>query len=427
MRGLAERGRTILFATHYLEEADANADRVVLMARGRIVADGPTTEIKAMVGTRTIRATLPDVPLESLRSLPGVTGVERHGEAVTLVCADSDAALRALLDAFPAARDIEVRGAGLEQAFLELTGEDADLGAAEAAARDLADLPAPGASPHRAQPALRVLSLGFPLVLYLVFAGPQRNTHDFGGSGIDAPLYYMIGLAAFGTMSACSRAARASPPSARRLEPPAAADAAPVSRVLRREGRDGLRARPRHARRARRAGTALGVRLSAGRWLEMTALILVGLIPFAAIGIFIGPQIGVDSIGPAMGGTTALFALLGGTWYPLQDGTLRDIGRDLPSYWLVQASHVSLGGSAWSRHGWLVVAAWTVGFTILAAPALPHRHASASRLAVEPGRGQCLGQVGLAVDAAGGARRERPARDTEAQALRRAGVRRGAR
>jgi ABC-2 type transport system ATP-binding protein len=134
MRGFAERGRTILFATHYLEEADANADRVVLMARGRIVADGPTTEIKAMVGTRTIRATLPAVPLEALRALPGVTGVERHGEAVTLACSDSDAALRALLAAFPAARDIEVRGAGLEQAFLELTGEDGDDGAGEAGA-----------------------------------------------------------------------------------------------------------------------------------------------------------------------------------------------------------------------------------------------------------------------------------------------------
>ena len=59
MRGYAARGKTVMFATHYLEEADANADRAVLMAHGRIVADGPTTEIKAAVGTRTIRATLP--------------------------------------------------------------------------------------------------------------------------------------------------------------------------------------------------------------------------------------------------------------------------------------------------------------------------------------------------------------------------------
>jgi ABC-2 type transport system permease protein len=215
-----------------------------------------------------------------------------------------------------------------------------------------------------------VLSLGFPLVLYLVFAGPQRNNHDFGGSGIDAPLYYMVGLAAFGTMSAVlSSGARI-----------AAERSIGWNRQLR------LTPLPVSAYFAAKvitayalalitlvvldlAGTALGVRLSAGRWLEMTALILVGLIPFAAIGVFIGHRISVEAIGPAIGGTTALFALLGGTWYPLQDGTLRDIGRDLPSYWLVQASHISLGGSAWGRHGWLVVAAWTAGFAVLAARA----------------------------------------------------------
>jgi ABC-2 type transport system ATP-binding protein len=121
MREFASRGRTILFATHYLEEADANADRAVLMAQGRVVADGPTTEIRAMVGGRTIRATLPDAELSDLESLPGVTTAERHGEAVLLGCADSDAAIRALLDAYPEARDIEIASAGLEQAFLELT------------------------------------------------------------------------------------------------------------------------------------------------------------------------------------------------------------------------------------------------------------------------------------------------------------------
>ncbi len=121
MREFASRGRTILFATHYLEEADANADRAVLMAAGEVVADGPTTEIRAMVGGRTIRATLPDAELSELEDLPGVTHAERHGAAVLLNCADSDAAIRALLDTWPDARDIEIASAGLEQAFLELT------------------------------------------------------------------------------------------------------------------------------------------------------------------------------------------------------------------------------------------------------------------------------------------------------------------
>jgi ABC-2 type transport system ATP-binding protein len=126
MRAIAQGGKTVVFATHYLEEADAYADRIVLMAHGRVVADGPATEIKAKVGGRTIRATLPEADLVAVAALPGVSSVERHGEAVVLACGDSDAALRALLGAYREARDIEVRGAGLEEAFLELVAGDDD-------------------------------------------------------------------------------------------------------------------------------------------------------------------------------------------------------------------------------------------------------------------------------------------------------------
>jgi ABC-2 type transport system ATP-binding protein len=122
MREFAARGKTIVFATHYLEEADDYADRAVLMAHGRVVADGPTTEIKAMVGLRSIRATLPGVSSDDLSALPGVQHVERRGEAVVLSCNDSDAAIRALLQRYDDARDIEIAGAGLEEAFMLLTG-----------------------------------------------------------------------------------------------------------------------------------------------------------------------------------------------------------------------------------------------------------------------------------------------------------------
>ena len=131
MRGFTAHGKTVIFATHYLEEADAYADRIILMARGTVVADGPATEIKATVGLRTIRATLPDVEQSALATLPGVTAVDRHGEAVVLHCQDSDAAIRAFLPAYPLARDVEISGAGLEQAFLQLTGdENPETGAA---------------------------------------------------------------------------------------------------------------------------------------------------------------------------------------------------------------------------------------------------------------------------------------------------------
>jgi ABC-2 type transport system ATP-binding protein len=126
VRDFATRGKTIVFATHYLDEADAYADRVVLVAQGRVVADAPTTELKAMVGTRTIRATLPDVPAEVLERLPGVAGIERRGEAVVLRCTDSDTAVRALLAQYPDARDVEISGAGLEEAFLHLTADAAE-------------------------------------------------------------------------------------------------------------------------------------------------------------------------------------------------------------------------------------------------------------------------------------------------------------
>ena len=123
VREFAARGKTVIFATHYLDEADAYADRVILMAHGRVVADGPTSEIRARVGSRTIRATLPDANRAALASLPGVTAADRRGEAVVLKCSDSDAAIRALLAAYPEARDIEIAGAGLEEAFVELTAD----------------------------------------------------------------------------------------------------------------------------------------------------------------------------------------------------------------------------------------------------------------------------------------------------------------
>jgi ABC-2 type transport system permease protein len=114
------------------------------------------------------------------------------------------------------------------------------------------------------------------------------------------------------------------------------------------------------------AGAVLGVRLAAGDWLQMTWLILLGLIPFAALGIFVGHVVTQESIGPVIGGSTALLAFLGGVWFPLGQGTFADIGQALPSYWLVQAAHVGLGQPGWSGRGWAIMAAWTVGATVLA-------------------------------------------------------------
>lgn len=212
-----------------------------------------------------------------------------------------------------------------------------------------------------------VFSLGFPLVLYVLIAAPNRGEDDLGGTGLSAPLYYMVGLAAFGSMNAVM------------------GSGARISWERSLGWTRQLRLTPLPTRTYFRsklvvayltallalavlftAGVALGVSLPASDWAEMTALMLVGLLPFAAIGIVIGHLVAPDSIGPALGGTTALLGLLGGVWFPVGDGALGTIAKALPSYWLVQASHVALGGAAWGALGWAVVAAWTAGATAVA-------------------------------------------------------------
>lgn len=122
IRADAERGRTVMFATHYLDEADEYADRIVLMRGGQIVADGSTTEIKNLVSGRVVQATLPDADLTALAALPGVDSVEANGERVSVHTRDSDALARHLLTT-TTARDLEITAQNLESVFLTLTAE----------------------------------------------------------------------------------------------------------------------------------------------------------------------------------------------------------------------------------------------------------------------------------------------------------------
>jgi ABC-2 type transport system ATP-binding protein len=119
-----DEGRTVLFATHYLEEADAYADRIILIRRGEIVADGTSSEVKAMAAGRTVRATLADADEAALRAMPGADNVEVRGETVLIHSTDSDAVARYLLTSTPA-RDLEIITRGLEDAFIALTSDDA--------------------------------------------------------------------------------------------------------------------------------------------------------------------------------------------------------------------------------------------------------------------------------------------------------------
>ncbi len=121
----AARGRTVLFATHYLEEADAYADRIILLRHGRIVADGTASEVKAMAAGRTVRVTMASPDQAALLAIPGADSVEVRGETVLVHASDSDSVARYLLTQTPA-RDLEITTRGLEDAFIALTSDDPD-------------------------------------------------------------------------------------------------------------------------------------------------------------------------------------------------------------------------------------------------------------------------------------------------------------
>jgi ABC-2 type transport system ATP-binding protein len=118
----AEKGRTVLFATHYLEEADQYADRIVLISHGRIVADGSGSEIRALAAGRSVRATLADADTSRIAAIGGVDGVEVRGETVLIHAKDSDAVARYLLIETDA-HDVEITSTNLEDAFLSLIGD----------------------------------------------------------------------------------------------------------------------------------------------------------------------------------------------------------------------------------------------------------------------------------------------------------------
>ncbi|HEY1357424.1 MAG TPA: ABC transporter permease [Thermoleophilaceae bacterium] len=214
-------------------------------------------------------------------------------------------------------------------------------------------------------------SLGFPLLLYFLIAGPNRHEQSFGDTHIPIPLYFMVTLASFGTMTGMvttgariafertvgwTRQLRVTPLSAAgyfRAKLITAYSTAVITIVL-----------------VYSAGLVLGVSMPAGRWFAMTGLILVGLAPFAALGITLGHLLDSDAVGPAAGGTVSLLAFVSGTWFPIDsDSVLHLFAQWLPSYWLVQASHISLGGAAWGVRGWAVVIGWTAILTATAVAA----------------------------------------------------------
>jgi ABC-2 type transport system permease protein len=203
-----------------------------------------------------------------------------------------------------------------------------------------------------------VFSLIFPLILFFTIAGTNRHARV---EGIGFPLYYMTGMIAFGTLAAVvaggsrialersagwTRQMRITPLPVRSYFAAKLVTSylmAAISIIL-----------------ISLAGVSLGVHLGAGAWLVMAGLVLVGLVPFAVLGILLGQLLGVDSMGPAIGGITSLFSLLGGAFGPLAtSGALYSITKLLPSFWVVQAGKTAVGGGDWPLEGWVVIAVWS--------------------------------------------------------------------
>ena len=135
IRQLVAEGCSVLLTTHYLEEAEALADRVCVMSRGRVIHEGTVEELRARVALKRVRC-LSTLPADTVRGWPEVSEVRRENERLHIAAAEAETVVRRLLDADPLLRELEVQRAGLAEAFTELTrdaDESADTDQREAA------------------------------------------------------------------------------------------------------------------------------------------------------------------------------------------------------------------------------------------------------------------------------------------------------
>ncbi len=126
IRQLVRRGKTVLLTTHYLQEADALADRVAVINKGEIIAEGTPAEIKAKTAGKKIRC-ITQLPLSTVRELAGVNEAKEDREAMEIHAAEAEPVVRALLSLDATLSGLEVTSAGLEDAFLALTQESTSV------------------------------------------------------------------------------------------------------------------------------------------------------------------------------------------------------------------------------------------------------------------------------------------------------------
>jgi ABC-2 type transport system permease protein len=210
-----------------------------------------------------------------------------------------------------------------------------------------------------------IFSFIFPLILYFSFVQPNRHaTVD----QVPFPLYYMIAMAGFGALiSAISIGPRISAERQMGWTRQMRITPLPTWGYFAAKILAGYMVALLTLLLLYGAGLVEGVHLSLLHWLAMTGLFLVGLFPFTLIGVMIGHLLKPDSMGPVTGGMSTLFLLIGGGFGSIGgSGIVHTLFQLVPSYWLIRAGAISLGGSPWTLEGWLVIALWSITFALLA-------------------------------------------------------------
>jgi ABC-2 type transport system ATP-binding protein len=134
IRNLLQRGKTVVLTTHYLEEADALADRIVVINKGSIIAEGTPAEIKSRTAGKKIRC-VTQLEVSAVRNLPEVLDVQRDRDATIIHTSQPEHVLRQLFQLDLEISELEVSSAGLEEAFLALTSDSEDAAISERSAK----------------------------------------------------------------------------------------------------------------------------------------------------------------------------------------------------------------------------------------------------------------------------------------------------
>jgi len=421
MREFGDEGRTVVFATHHLAEADEIADRVVVLNHGRVVADGPGATLKAAVATRRLRFVSDHLDRALLSELDGVTEVEVRGTSVSIDSLDADATTRDLVARDVPFRDLEVTCAGLEQAFVALTCKPANPpsgDSAPVASAPVASAPPTGAAiepgaarAQQAQPPrigppsprrplspwrerfaplvafagfevgrlLRswkflAITIGFPVIFYLLFLGDHTAGAVVDGA-VPWRVYLMVSMCSFGALVAALNAGgtrlsmeRASGWARQLRVTPIPAWSYVGTKIF----ASMLVVLPVIAL-VEVVGAGFGdVRLGAAAWVGLTLIMWASSLPFAVLGVFIGFLVSAEAAFPVVTGLMFVLGYFGGLFTPVDrmPGALQFVAHLLPSYHNDALGLAALDGHTLAFSHWAVL----IGYAAVLGLAIAWKH-----------------------------------------------------